>query len=154
MEITVPIWPIITGIIGAIFAVILILFGYILPKVSEISALKETVKARDKEIQRLTKENAELREQLEKSKAITEEHAIKKALLANKTFNPRYGIWKSNQSSQVYCPPCLDKGKESPLQVSESGWKCPVCNKFISNPDYERRFSDPEDDYDPLQRRK
>ena len=52
-------------------------------------------------------------------------------------FNKKTGTWVGNDNTH-YCPACKgNHSKLSPLMEGESGWKCPVCNAFFRNPDYQ-----------------
>jgi hypothetical protein len=58
----------------------------------------------------------------------------------NYRFDKRLGIWFHKKTKEPYCPSCLMSNLESPLKVSEDGWRCRKkdCLQFYSNPDHKK----------------
>jgi len=55
-------------------------------------------------------------------------------------FDQRAGIFTSKTTGASYCTKCYHSSpsQEVQLQVQDNGWRCHVCGKFYSNPDYDR----------------
>lgn len=52
-------------------------------------------------------------------------------------FNKHTGTYISKKDGLRYCPKCLhSSSKKIPLREQENGWKCSVCDKFYSNPNW------------------
>jgi hypothetical protein len=65
-------------------------------------------------------------------------------------FDRRSGIYISKKDRLGYCPNCWHSSSEKiPLKEQENGWRCNVCGKFYSNPDYNP--PPPRIAYDPLE---
>jgi hypothetical protein len=66
-------------------------------------------------------------------------------------FDQKLGIFISKKTGFSYCSSCyhLSPSKMVELQVKNNGWCCNACNKFYSNPNYDRQ-THVKNDYDLL----
>jgi hypothetical protein len=84
--------------------------------------LEQLIVAKDKEIEGLKAQIADLKKQ----KGIS---SAQEGL----TFDERTGIW-TDEKGKPFCPTCLNAEKRNPLKVESSGWRCTAAGHYFGKP--------------------
>ena len=92
----------------------------------------------------LKKEVSELKarlSQLEEDRRTLDKEIMEIKHIQSLTFVQKYGIWLDKSKNLHYCPVCKSNDKFSPLQTSDNGFYCTVCDKgFYERIDQSRPF--------------
>ena len=120
---------------GLICSLILLAIGSTL-KAVEIS---HSLKSANEEIARLRKQIEMIEEEKNKLALEASNTNLISAGFHNNSlkFNETTGTWVEEDSGLRYCAKCKPQTL-SPLKKKDTGWECPMCNKFYSDPEKPR----------------